>query len=312
MNSFDREHHPLYKIIREPFFTPPIERAGNFLINAYQSGRHGMRLIGLTRYGKGYAVKFLRKNAGWRLVPMVFLDVRVSAPDRFTESYFFSMLSQAFKLRELHRSLSTHAINRVANHLSMLADQVGAELVVLAMDESQRLSGDDWRHVVTLDNALEALDKRIFLIFVQQLDVTGSEAEAIQEDVAPQVYERYTKPKFDFPGIVGPMEVRVCLSQFDEELFWPNGSGTSYTAHFAPEAFSRGWRLAQHAEQIHRIATEMRAENGLPTDEWQWRMVSLEALMVHLTLSLPARGPDFEGFTDAEVRAALVATFFVD
>jgi len=304
--------HPLLRVIRDPIFTPPIEKFGNFIINAYQNGRHGCRIVSFTRFGKTYAIIYLKNNMGWRQDPMVFLDMRILAPERYTEAYFFSMLSVAFGVRELHRSHSTHAVARVANHLSALADQAGAELILLALDESQRLSGEDWIHVVTLDNEISALGKRLFLIFIHQLDTTGHETESIHDDVPPQVLERFTKPLFDFPGITGAMEIKACLEEYDSNLVWPLGSDISYSAHFAPDAFARGWRFANHAQQIYEVATSLRAETGRSTEVWQWPMVSLEALMRYLLVSVASRNPDFDGFSDSDVRNALIATFFVD
>jgi hypothetical protein len=136
--------------------------------------------------------------------------------------------------------------------------------------------------------------------------------ETIHEDVPPQVYERYTKPRFNFPGVVGPFEIATCLDQFDTELVWPEGSGTSYTEYFAPEPFRSGWRLSTHAQQIYKVATEMRAEQGLSTEGWQWRMVSLDACITHLVLSLTSHGPAYDGFTEADIRNGLIASFFAD
>lgn len=304
--------HPLLRIIRPPFFTPPIEKLGNFIINAYQSGRHGCRVISFTRYGKTYAITYLKDNAGWRTDPAVFLDMRILAPEKCTERSFFTTMSLALHLRELHQSSSAHAVMRVAHHLNILAEEEGAELIIFALDESQRLNGDDWQHVVTLDNEVSALGKRLFLIFIHQLDTKGKEAESIHDDVPPQVLERFTKPCFDFPGIIGALEVKTCFEEYDAGATWPLGSGTTYSAYFAPDAFARGWRLSQHAQQVYDIATELRAESGLYTEGWQWPMVSLEALMRYLLVSVPSRTPGFDGFTDEDIRKALIAAFFVD
>lgn len=312
MTTNSNARHPILRVVTDPILTPPIEKLGNYIINAYQNGRHGCRVVSFTRFGKTYAIRYLKTNAGWRPVPMVFLDIRILAPERYTEAYFFTMLSVALGVRVLHRTHSAHAVARVANHLNILADQANAELIVLAMDESQRLSGEDWNHVVTLDNEISALDKRLFLIFIHQLDTTGHETESIHDDVPPQVLERFTKPRFDFPGIAGVMEIKMCLEEYDSNLVWPLGSGISYSANFAAYAFERGWRFAQHAQQIYDIATSLRAESGRPTDEWQWPMVSFDALMRYLLVSVASRNPDFEGFSETDIKNALIATFFVD
>jgi hypothetical protein len=285
---------------------------GNFIINAYQNGRHGCRVVSFTRYGKTYAITFIKNNLEWRPEPMVFLDIRVLSPEKYTEAYFFSMLSVALGLRELHRSHSTHAVARVSNHLNILANRAGAELIVIALDESQRLSGEDWNHVVTLDNEVSALGKRLFLIFIHQLDTTGHETESIHADVPPQVLERFTKARFDFPGITGPLQIKACLEEYDFNLVWPLGSGKSYTAYFASDAFSRNWRFSSHAQQIYEVATGLRAETGRSTEAWQWPMVSFEALIRYLLVSVACKEPDFDGFSDEGIRSALIATFFVD
>jgi hypothetical protein len=78
-----------------------------------------------------------------------------------------------------------------------------------------------------------------------------------------------------------------------------------------PLAYERGWRLAREAKRLFTQAEQLRADHRLPPN-WTWPMRSFEATVVHLlTVIGPARY-DFDGFTDAEVREALLVVGFIE
>src|SRR4051794_1168204 len=66
------------------------------------------------------------------------------------------------------------------------------------------------------------------------------------------VAARFMVAHWPFPGLCNPDEVEYVLMGYDDLSEWPEGSGTSFLAHFAPVAFAQGARLAPSRDTVWR------------------------------------------------------------
>lgn len=304
--------HPLLQRLRAPFATRPIERMANAIVSAIEAEYRGIVVYGLARFGKSWAVKYLSGNASWIQDP--FFSARISVPKshKRTDGAFFSLWLERFSLSLPERTSSLDRLARLRNFLISKCNEHATNLVVVFLDEAQRLFPDDYEHLVTLDNELTEQGYMLFVVLVVQSDFSGTAMEKIYDgNPPPHVRGRFLVRKHEFGGLNGIDEIDHALGRMDEHTEWPPGSGRSYSRHFAEKAFEAGWRSRQHAAQLHQRAERLRAQFELPGN-WTWPMKSFEVCINFLLTNIAAQRSDFDGFTDTDIDAALEASGFIE
>lgn len=304
--------HPLLQRLRAPFATRPIERMASAIVSAIEAEYRGIVVYGLARFGKSWAVKYLSGNSSWIRGP--FFSARISVPKshKRTDGAFFSLWLERFALALPERTSSLDRMARLRNFLIAKCNEHGTNLVVVFLDEAQRLFPDDYEHLVTLDNELTERGYMLFVVLVVQSDFSGTAMEKVYDgNPPPHVRGRFLVRRHEFGGLDGIDEIDHALGRMDDHTEWPEGSGRSYSRHFAEKAFEAGWRFRQHAAQLYQRAVELRAMHQLPA-AWTWPMKSFEVCINFLLTNIAAKRADFEAFTDADIDAALDASGFIE
>ncbi|WP_297833535.1 ATP-binding protein [Thermomonas sp.] len=305
--------HPLLQLFRPLIATHPIERVADAINAAIDMGYRGLGVFGFARFGKTESITYLIDHPFW-LAQRPAAMLRVDAPDthKRTDSSFFRSLLTLLGVRVPLRANPDELCTQLMGRLIEVAQNSGTHLIILFLDEAQRLLPADYEHLVTLDNRMTRAGYYFFVVLFHQRDITGFSNEVLpSNDHPPHVTGRFLVRKHEFTGLVGVDEVAYALTRYDEGTEWPPGTGISYTQHFAPDAFANGFRLANYAQRLWDCASHLRAEARLPT-EWTWPMKSFEATVVYLlTATIPCT-PSFESFDDEQLIAALRAAGLVE
>lgn len=132
------------------------------------------------------------------------------------------------------------------------AESCESNVVVVICDEMQDMSLVEWKWLLGLHNSLDQDGYRlsIFSIATHQM---GYDYELLARGGFAHVAARFMVAHWEFPGLRSFEELEFVFRGYDEASDWPPGSGISYTAHFAPDAYGRGERLSSCAETAWRV-----------------------------------------------------------
>lgn len=304
----DWYQHPLLQLFRPTIATHAIEHLADAIHAAIDVGYRGIGVYGYARFGKTEATCYLCDHREW-LGRRGAAIIQIDAPDtrKRSDSTFFQSLLTLLRAPVPLRANPDQLCALLMARLVESALNADARLVIVFIDEAQRLLPSDYENLVTLDNRMKKAGFYLFVVFVHQRDITGFTNEVVVTmDHPPHVAGRFLLRKHEFTGLRDVADAAYALSRYDEGSEWPVGSGISYTQYFAAEAFTeRNFRLAHYAERLWRAAENLRTQERL-SSEWTWPMKSFEAAAVHLlTVVIPRRGASFDGFTDHDLQEAL-------
>lgn len=246
------QNHPV--VTRDySLFTPAISDMVNTVARWIDDQVDGATIYGPSRFGKSSAVDhwlqaLLSKRCGGH-VPMVVWS--------HTDSGGASSVGR-FHAHLLHAS--QHPLAKAARspldrqHMlierwAALASQNGGRFLVLVIDEAQGMTQREWMWLVQLHSLLEKERLRLCVFSIASLQVFD-EPVGMALSGGAHVAARFMLVSEPFHGIRDVDELRFVLSGYDEGTEWPKGSGTSFTAGLAPQAWADGFRMADHAEGL--------------------------------------------------------------
>lgn len=305
--------HPLLELFRPLIATYSIERVADAINAAIDMGYRGLGIYGFARFGKTESITYLINHPFW-LAQRPAALLRVDAPDthKRTDSSFFKSLLNLLAVRMPLRATPDELCTLLMGRLIEVGQNDRTHLIILFLDEAQRLLPNDYEHLVTLDNRMTRAGYYLCVVLFFQRDITGFSNEALpSNDHPPHVAGRFLVRRHEFTGLLGVEEVAYALTRYDDGTEWPPGSGISYTQHFAPDAFAKGFRLATYAQRLWDCASNLRAEARLPM-EWTWPMKSFEGTVNYLLTAIIPSTPSFETFDDRQIIAALKAAGLVE
>lgn len=305
--------HPLLQLFRPIVATRSIEGLADAINSALDMGYRGLGVYGFARFGKTEAMTYLIAHTEW-LRERVAALICVDAPDthKRTDSSFYKTLLTLLGVRIPPHAAPDELCALVMGRLIENCQKAGSRLVIVFIDEAQRLMPTDYENLVTLDNRMTRAGYYFFTVFIHQRDISGFSNEVIAgNDHPPHVSGRFLVRRHEFCGLRDIEETAYVLARYDEGSEWPPGSGISYTQHFAQQAFSGGFRMAQCAALLWETASNLRAQARLP-EEWSWPMKSFEGAVVYLLTTIASRTHQFERFTDDDFAEALYAAGLVE
>lgn len=304
--------HPLLQRLRAPFATRPIENLANAIVSTIEAEYRGIVVHGMARFGKSWAVKYLVNNPVWMNSSFYTTAVIVPKSHKRTEGAFYSLWLERFSMSLPERSTPLDRLSRLRNYLINKCNENKSDLAVIFMDEAQRLFPEDYEHLATLDNEMTDRGYMLVVVLVVQSDFSGSVMETVYEgDPPPHIRKRFLIRRHEFSGLNGVEEVDHALKRMDQNTEWPAKSNITYSQYFAENAYLAGWRFRGHASQLFDLANELRKEHHLPK-EWTWPMKSFEVCINYLLTNIARNRPNFDGFSDADIVAALDVSGFIE
>ncbi len=293
--------HPILYAIRPRFLVPPITALGKAINSGIEFNRHGIIANGVGRIGKTEGLVMLSQTYDWRNWKMYWHSMLAGVPQQSTESYFFNSLKLSANLKVREQTQSPFSVHHMKNHLSEQAALAGAEVIVLAIDDSNRLLHDDYAHLATLDNQITAMGYRLFVILVVQSDADQSSVPTADADPQPsQITGRFTGDSYEYTGLKGLLEIRPALKSFGAQTW----QGRTFLEEFAPCAVAEGWSIEQQAGDFWDAVTALRGQNSLGPDE-PFPMMCFDTATYYLMVRVARENQRFKRFTPDDFMTAL-------
>ena len=300
MNDIPR--HPLLAAIRPRFWVPPMQGLGDAICLGIEFNRHGLLGNGFGRIGKTEALIMLSQALSWRKNFRMYWHLLLSSkPNQPSEAYFFNALKLSAHLKVREQTQSIFSVHHMTNYLCEQAARAGAEVIVLGIDDANRLLREDYDHLVTLDNQVSAMGFRLFVVLMLQTDADCSSVPTIDKDQHPsQITGRFTADEYNYTGLVGLTQIKQALRTFGDQTF----GGRTFLEEFAAHAVAQGWHIDQCAEGLLTAAETLRGQAGLPQDE-PFPMLCFDTSTYYLTVRVAGENPNFEGFTPQDYIKAI-------
>lgn len=297
----DHRQHPLLKVPRPLFWVPPIRELGKAINLGIEFNRHGIIASGLGRIGKSTALVLLSQDRDWREFPCYWHSLLPGAPLASSESYFFNTLRLSMQLKVREKTQSALSIDHCVNFLCEQAIAASCQVIVLSIDDANRLQGGDYNHLVTLDNRITANGFRLFVVLMVQSDADQSDVPSFDKDQYPsQITGRFTADEYIYLGLCGLSDIRSAFRAFGDQVH----NGRTFLEEFAAGAVNGGWHIEQHAESFVSEVAKLRAENRLDPDA-PFPMQCFDTASYYLMVRVAAANPRFDGFGPDVLRKAI-------
>jgi len=304
-------HHPV--LMQEyAVFTPPVHAMAQKIGDWIDQRQPGGYIHGPSRFGKSRGVKWHMKAVlEDRFGKRIPLHIWSRPPDsQFSENDFWVSLGLAIGFRYAPRRATRGDRRRLlVEFMIATAAACSSNFVALLIDEAQAMTFREWTWLLGLQNAMdwEGYRLSVFSIASHQMDYTY---ELLGLSDHAHVAARFLVAHWPFPGISSAEEIAFVLQGYDDASEWPASSGVSYLAHFAPDAYARGARLAPCAPVLWRVLNSLLPAHYKGDAEFPMQHIAraIEDVLVDV-----ARGMDWETAT-SEVNwiDALALTQFTD
>lgn len=304
----DHPRHPLLAVVRPRFWVPPMQGLGDAICVGVEFNRHGILCNGFGRIGKTEAMLMLAKTLKWRKNFRMFWHLLLaSKPTQPSEAYFFNSLKLSANLKVREQTQSIFSVHHMTNFLCEEAARVGAEVIVLGIDDANRLRREDYDHLVTLDNQISLMGFRLFVLLMLQTDDDQTSVPSIATERHPsQITGRFTADEFAYTGLVGRAHVKEAFRSFGDQTF----GGRTFLEEFAGHAVSQNWHIDQCADEFCTAVEIVRGQNDLPLDE-PFPMQCFDTASYYLTVRIAGANPHFEGFSLENYMTAIEASGLV-
>jgi hypothetical protein len=298
--------HPLLTTARYPIYTRPIERLLNGIRLNIKADHHGVDIFGRGRDGKTLAMAYLCQHLEWLQGQAAVARVVVAKGTLATDRAFYAKLCAGMGIRS---RVQASADDRREVFINALLDRCGplnARMIVLFLDEAQRLQRAEMDYLVDIDNALDEENVRLFIVFVRQSDERGAGLRQRDPEFPSHIKGRFFMQSLRFTGLLDLEDVAHALSRYDRAAHWPVGGDVSFTRHFAPAAWDAGWTLASQAEDIWNVVRQVRKDAHLAPNA-DWPMKTFAGMVKYLLVDVAGADPRLRRFETAHIETALKA-----
>lgn len=251
-------NHPL--ITRDySLYTPAIAQMVDTIGGWLDDQVDGATIFGPSRFGKSSGVdNWLRSLLAERwggYVPLVIWSHTDSGGAQSVGRFHSHLLhASRHPLARAARSPLDRQ-DMLIERLAELAGQGGGRFLVLVIDEAQGMTQREWMWLVELHSLLEKERIRLCVFSVASVQFFD-EPVGMAMSGGAHVAARFMLAAEPFHGIRDVDELRFVLSGYDEGTEWPKGSGVSFTAGLAAQAWAAGFRMADQAQALWQAMTE--------------------------------------------------------
>lgn len=309
--------HPMLEEDRPLIPTRPMDRLSSAVSVAIEAGHKGISVDGDGRVGKTRGARMLSIHQEWRPYPMVFAEMNYSNPTKPTEAYFFNWCLSSVDLKTIKQAPGPEVLARTRNYLLSLTGVNKERIIVLIINEANRFTTEEYKHLVSLDNDLEQRHKRLFLVLVNQRDADEGGVQAIDKRPPAHILGRFLLARHHYTGLLWDKPEDEANNGLDDDVtmalmeYDVGPSGIPCSQYFAPAAHASGWRLVQQLPLFRMEVEELRSQHGLPRVA-PWPMKTFECFVYFLLVRIAGEDRHFKEFTKEQVRMALRWSAYIE
>jgi len=240
-------------------FTLAIHEMAQSIAGWLDDQADGATIFGPSRFGKSSAVdhwlqKLLSERHGG-YVPMVVWSHIDSGGAQSVGRFYANLLdASAHPLAKAVRSPLDRQHMLIERWMAMAA-QGGGRFMVLVIDEAQSMTQREWIWLVELHSTLQKQRIRLSVFSVASLQFFD-EPIGMALSGGAHVAARFMLVARAFHGVRNVRELAYVMAGYDSGTAWPPGSGVSFTAGLAAQAWSEGFRMQSQAPALMNAMTE--------------------------------------------------------
>lgn len=223
----------------------------------------GAIVYAMTRFGKTYAARYVAlslKTDFPRLVTMTFSCHKKKTP---SESSFFTNLLSAIGHENAESGLAYQKRIRLRNKLIELLEASKQNILVVFVDEAQKLQLEEYEWLREVHDELEERGFRMITFLIGQPQLKNQKT-AMKEARHTHIVGRFMIDDIEFRGVCSAEEAASCLQGYDTACF-PTDSDWTYTRFFLPQAWEKGVRLVDQAACLWQQFKDAHEEAGFRT-----------------------------------------------
>ena len=299
------EEHPVLAPRGFTALTAPIEELGAALTACLRKNATGLLCTGPSRFGKSSAREFITGNLR-RSMPVFSQFVQ-----EFDQAGTAPKFWRGFKVDGTHDELQVSSpYDALMARVALECDRLKTPRVMFVLDEAQGLTDQQIRMLKFLtENLIERKFHPFVLMYAQPEIQPWVDRIKLTR---PDLFARFFTDQLKFRGLkLG--QVERPLSHYDTAC-WPVGSPVTYTRHFLPELWSRGWRMQAQAKGLWDafVALAGRLQVGSADLEVACESLTRAALLLMLALQEePERAGSRELFQEVVEKSGFVELLMV-
>ena len=240
--------------------TPSIDEVYQEVKTCIRHRTPGAMLIGTSRFGKTYAVRYMAsimKEEFPKIVVVTFGCKKKKAP---VESAFFENILEAIGHENPHAGTNSAKRTRLTNMLTGMVNRSGQNLLIVFADEAQRLEVIEYEWLRDVHDDLERRGIRMVTFLVGQQKLVNQK-NAFKTQGEMQIVARFMIDEMPFHGVRTAQDIATCLAGYDMGVY-PAASDWTYTRFFLPHAYNEGLRLVDHADELWDSFNQAHAAAG--------------------------------------------------
>lgn len=254
--------HPI-ETTRYILSTPSISRLLEAVRQWVDNRVPGAVIFGQPRFGKTRAIYYVSQN-----LPMLFGEKLpiMTLPCReykiSSENSFFQDLLRSSGHAMSSNGSASAKRDRLIEYLYEKAECSGQNRLIMFADEAQRLHEAHYNWLMDVYNELDAKGIHMTVLLVGQKELLHQRSAFVNTEKA-QIVGRFMVHQFPFRGLLSSSDIKICLSGYDSQSEHPLDSGLSFTNYYFPAAFSLGWRLENHSDDVWDAFQQVQSEAAL-------------------------------------------------
>ncbi len=288
--------------------TRPIDRLASATALAMEAKHKGLLLRGDGRVGKTFGSRFLAQTYRWRPYPLSVFEMSYGNASTSSESYFMNWGIHSAGLKIIKAASGPDILGRLCNHLISRTSVHDEKMIMLICNEANRFGYEEYNHLVTLDNELEAQNKFLFVLQVSQQDADFGGRQGIRTPLPSHITGRFMMAEHNYTGLLWEKPKEEIEGQFEDDVTMAlreyDTGAAACSATFAPKAARDGWTLSSQTKDIREVVEDLRAKHNLP-DLAPWPMKTFECFVYFLLIRVAREDPNFRGLTRDHILKAL-------
>jgi hypothetical protein len=248
--------HPLFNCMELRISTSQIEDLHEALTHWLWLGFPGGIVLGQARVGKTTALNMqfgTFKNRQKQIIPCKFATI--PKRDRPTIKAVFNCLASALKIKTSIRMTTDVVSDLIKNKLADLSCANDTKTVLLAVDEVQRLSVEQFEAFAELHDDLSIAKINLCIVLIANAAAFSTQIEKIKTEKFEHIRGRFFNHCHFFYGFRNINEVEFALNQLDT-IATPGKNNISYTEYFLPDDYKNKFRMSSLSKSIWGVFHE--------------------------------------------------------
>lgn len=302
-------NHPIYSG-NYVLHTKIIEELEERLTTWIEMRVTGALIIGKQRQGKTKARRIVAGKIANKFPNLAVIEVSCQHELKCTEKNFFIQLLAQSGHAVINRRKDAQALrSQLYEYFKMIAEKNENGWIVMFFDDAQLLQDDQYAWLMDIHNEMQKFGIHLGCYFFGQPELLHQKS-SFKQAKKYHLIARFMLHEYPFCGLRSPNDLQYCLHGYDMSEF-PKGSGISFSAHYFPEAFAAGWRVASLTSSIWDAFVELEDNNGgRKRKEIPMEFFSRSVERIFLTCAkLPVH---VDGITYRQIKNAIESTGYAD